>query len=664
MVTKAPIQRSLVPASHPPHYLMHKYWARKPHNIVRAYIEHFCDPGGIVLDPFSGSGVTLIEALSSGRKAIAIDLNPVATLITEASVDPFDPDQAKSCFDDIQVCVKERVDHFYTTTCRNCGSRAIVNYYVWENVAPCMACSAMIPLGSAKKQGGRYTCSECGQTQVVRSSMIKGERIVSLNYSCSRCNGRKSSNKTPDQADFELLEELNKIPVKGVIKNARMFRNRRTLTHDNVTVESLFTTRNLYLLSLVKEAIHAIAHPALVRLFEFTFTSCIAQASRLIAFRNNLTTGGPAWSVPGFWIPNLHLELNPWNCFANRFERVVRGKKQVGTILEGNPYRPAAEFQDLRQGANAWILNVSSTDLDTYVPDESIDYIFTDPPYGDSVPYLEFSSLWNAWIDRPVDFEKEIVISNSDERHKDRDSYALLLKKVMRECYRVLKPGRWLSLTFNNRDIYVWKAIVDAAVEANFHLVNSVYQAPAVIPSKAQLAKAGSTTGDIILNFQKPLPGDIKLNSGSTVSVEQVIVKAAEKIIAERGGTATSDDVLRGVILALLSENQLKIMPEDNILRILRTRFLEKDSVWRLRAEEIHLIRAYPQLEDRIREIVRTCKNQRITDRRAILAEVFTQLQGSQTPAIKSILAIHDEEFGDDPKKKRKEHLEPRLAHL
>ena len=61
--------------AHTSMYLMHKYWARKPHNVVADYIEHYSKKGEIVLDPFSGSGVTAIEALKHGRKAIAIDLN-------------------------------------------------------------------------------------------------------------------------------------------------------------------------------------------------------------------------------------------------------------------------------------------------------------------------------------------------------------------------------------------------------------------------------------------------------------------------------------------------------------------------------------------------------------------------------------------------------------
>jgi len=46
---------------HTPMYLMHKYWARKPHNVVAEYIKRYSQENDLVLDPFCGSGVTFLE---------------------------------------------------------------------------------------------------------------------------------------------------------------------------------------------------------------------------------------------------------------------------------------------------------------------------------------------------------------------------------------------------------------------------------------------------------------------------------------------------------------------------------------------------------------------------------------------------------------------------
>jgi adenine-specific DNA methylase len=81
-----PFGEAVIAKTHPPIYLMHKYWARKPHNVVARYIEYYTDPGDVVLDPFMGSGVTVIEAAGLGRDAVGNDLNPIAVLLTEMTL--------------------------------------------------------------------------------------------------------------------------------------------------------------------------------------------------------------------------------------------------------------------------------------------------------------------------------------------------------------------------------------------------------------------------------------------------------------------------------------------------------------------------------------------------------------------------------------------------
>jgi adenine-specific DNA methylase len=112
-------------------YLMHKYWARKPHNVVGEYIEHYSKKGEIVLDPFVGSGVTAIEALKRGRKAIAIDLDPMATFITKMTLLPVDLGKFKDAFEEIKTNVKTEIEKLYSTKCPKCGKKATILATVW-----------------------------------------------------------------------------------------------------------------------------------------------------------------------------------------------------------------------------------------------------------------------------------------------------------------------------------------------------------------------------------------------------------------------------------------------------------------------------------------------------------------------------------------------------
>lgn len=120
------IDYALVPEVHPPMYLMHRWWARKPHNVVRQYVEHYSAQGEIVLDPFCGSGVTCAEALRMGRKTIGVDIAPVASFMTRMTVLPHDFGAFQKAYTDVEKHVREKINELYQTDCPSCRSPSTV----------------------------------------------------------------------------------------------------------------------------------------------------------------------------------------------------------------------------------------------------------------------------------------------------------------------------------------------------------------------------------------------------------------------------------------------------------------------------------------------------------------------------------------------------------
>lgn len=638
MPVDTPISRLPVPEFHPPYYRMHKYWARKPHNIVRACIEHFTSPGDMVLDPFSGSGVTAIEAVLCGRKAVAVDINPIACLITHVTLADVDLSAVSGAFQAIEAVVKPRIDRWFATSCPRCGGEAGVTHAVWERVAACPACGHDYGLAAARKSSGKFACPGCGHTARIPVRLITRQQLNQLWCSCPVC--RTDSQKKPDDGDVTLALGPFDTGVSSGIKNGLMFPNRRTLIYEGMSVASFFTPRNQAALSLIRHEIEQIKDIAVRQLLELTFTSCVAQASRLIPYRKGLTSGGPAWTVSGFWIPNLHFELNAWNCFASRYRKVINGKKHIAALLAGCPPAPACSIDELRDAATYCIANQTCTDMSSLLPDDSVEYIFTDPPYGDSVPYLEYSALWSAWLDDTVDYQHEIVISDSHERQKTADNYRRLMSTAFKEFSRVLKSGGWLTLTFHNRDMAIWDIIMSSAAQAGFELANCLYLVPAVIPARAQLSRAGSTTGDILLNFRKTAGGSSRrATSFENAAIHDMILAEAERIIGERGGKATTDEILRGVIIRLIKAGEGSI-PHQNILHLLHSRFDGHKSVWQFREDEKHLVTRYEQLDETVMRIITRCQHQGITAPKAILSEVLAQLQDGRTPDIRRVMAL------------------------
>jgi DNA modification methylase len=461
------LHTDLSPVTYKGIYSMHKYWGKKPHNIIRSFIECYTKEGQIVMDPFCGSGVTAIEALLAKRKAIAIDLNPIAIFITRATLLPVNPNDIEMEYYRIRDTVECNINELYLTRCTQCGATAVGTHFIWESDA-----------------------------------------LKKIWYHCKVCGERKGI-KTPDQADYERVRTIEAQKIPYFYPRTPLYENPRLNAYSGMTVADLFTKRNIMALSILLHEIEKVKYNLIKDVLKFTFTSCLAQASKMIfVIKHRGRTSGNAryekeevgsW-VTGFWIPNERFELNVWRCFENRFRKVLNGKKEVFQHLIGS-YLEAETFEDLIQERNILISTRSATDL-SILPDESVDYIFTDPPHADRIPYMELSLIWMAWLQLEGDFESEIVISNAKNRNKNIKEYQMRLGLAFKEMHRVLKNKRFISVVFNSRDAKAWDALITSCRDIGFEIIDIKhlkYSANSVL----QDSREGALRGDFIITFRK-----------------------------------------------------------------------------------------------------------------------------------------------------------------
>ena len=115
-------------------YAMHKYWGKKPFNEISKFIEKYSERNETVMDCFCGSGVTLIEAVKAGRKAVGVDLNPIAIKLTNASLTAVNVEEINKIFENIKETLRETINSMYEMEIE--GEKTMVTHTIWKNDEP------------------------------------------------------------------------------------------------------------------------------------------------------------------------------------------------------------------------------------------------------------------------------------------------------------------------------------------------------------------------------------------------------------------------------------------------------------------------------------------------------------------------------------------------
>jgi DNA modification methylase len=444
-------------------YAMHKYWSKKPYNIIRTFIEKYSKKNEIILDPFCGSGISVIESIILGRKVIGIDINPSAIFITEEMIKKINTNEVLKYFENIKEKVKLKIDKLYEI--KREGNTIYATHFIWEN-----------------------------------------GKLSEIWYS----NGGREKKVFKPLAEDELKAKAIKVEdIPYFYPTTSFFHNPRVNTKKGQKVSDLFTPRNLYALSMLYNEVEKIESVEIKNLLKFVFTSSVGQSSKMVFIvkhrgKNNGSTTERkevgSWVI-GYWTPKDFFEINVWKNFESRFNKIVKAKnKQLFAHYE---IKETSNIQDIiYKDFNLCLLNQPAQKILEVIPDNSIDYIITDPPHGDRIPYLELGTLWNSWLKKEANFNDEIVVSNAKERKKDIKDYNLLINKVFDEIYRVLKPYKYFSLMFNSLDDTTWINLMSHLTKIGFELSNIEtlgYSANSVVQDNR---KKGLKT-DFVLTFKK-----------------------------------------------------------------------------------------------------------------------------------------------------------------
>lgn len=575
-------------------YKMHKYFARRPHNVFSYLIESYTQPGDIVLDCFCGGGVTLFEGLALGRKVVAVDLNPLATFISDCQTTTVSVEEYKKVLSEVRDDVKKLTKRFYTTACRRCNDNAEVRWYELAYYVTCETCGSRTLLANdlkfvsdEKVINGRYACQHCHAPVTAVDAPRAGHELLSVTYRCNCTPGRQTAraddndkelmslfNERFDKLieDYELWYPQDEIPAEWDRQKEDCLHRKSVRTFaDLFTRRSLFF--NAYLLQCFQRYRGRVPDD-LYKMLLFTFSAIIRHTNVMTISTGNWMDGRPvSWAKHAYWIPNQFVEVNPLEYIDKRRDAIVAGLQFQQRKLRN--VRRVDSFSQLVSGEGTHVIWTRSSE-DLCIPDASVHAVITDPPYGSNVQYGELSHYWLVWLRNELgldeslfSLDREVLVQRKTQAdgHKDYQHYLEGLRMVFAECYRVLKPGGVLVFTFNNKDMKAWYAVTRAAIDAGFHLDERgvVYQEPIEnYRNTAHTRYAGSLHGDFIYTFRKetsrievpisqaPLTRKIM---GLDTAIEEQVVHIAERYLQSESSATTNElyvAVMSGLIPTLI----------------------------------------------------------------------------------------------------------------
>lgn len=560
-----------------PLYTVHTYHTKVPYKAILKYILHYTKPLDVILDGFSGTGMAGVAAKQCGclsaedalkyekeienaalgeRKAILVDLAPAATHIGFRYNQGFDLEALQIEGKNLLEKLKRECGWMYKTRHSMDASGQIslgvsnhdgmINYTVWSDVMICPHCGnefvfwdAAVDI-EAKKMLDTFYCAKCGavlskkacsiakeievDVRTEKTVQIPKQVPVLIRYTAS--NG-KTYEKAPDEYDIGVIEKIKSLSIPYWYPTDAVPSGDKTQEAINkgiITVDLFFQRRNLYALSYIWNE----ASPQM----KFVITAFILRATKMNKVHiHNFLYGGGGWNA-GYltgviYFPSLSVETSIIELLSERLKNISKS------------------FASIENRTSAIISTQSASDLRN-IPGDSVDYIFTDPPFGDNLMYSELNFVWEAWLKVKTNNKSEAIMNRT--QGKKLPFYQETMTRCFSEYFRILKPNRWMTVEFHNSKNAVWNAIQTA------------------------LQRSGFIVADVRTIDKKQV--SFNQGKGASQAIKQDLVISAykpkdsfrKKILSEAGSEETAWAFVRqhlsNIPVVVISNDKIELIPE------------------------------------------------------------------------------------------------------
>ena len=533
-----------------PIYNAHSYHTKVPHKAIMRYILHYTEPGDVVFDGFCGTGMTGIAAQlcddpntlaalgytprsndelfdkngyaigkKGRRRAILNDLSPAATLIVAGYNLTRFPESYSKLAAGLLKKFNREYGWMYQTTDPRSGDICDIDFTIWSEVFSCPHCAGELEFWTLAYDTSSGTivdnpiCPHCS-SEVSKRDLIRRTtkyydkavgatrtrqvlKQVEIHY---RHRGAKKK-KLPDENDLQVLAKIEQMleeidyPTELMMFTPEgeewgdLYRG----YHAGISrVHDFHLVRQLVAFSILWRSADDLPSEEAKRLWRFTLQGIAVSFTR----RNR-------------FLKNAYSQVN----------RALSGTLYVGsTVSEPSPTYVLTgklkRFKKAIPSSERGTIVTTQSLASVLVPANSVDYVFIDPPFGNNLPYAELNFLWEAWLRVFTNAAQDAVVSGT--QNKDLAVYTLMMTSCLKEVYRLLKPGRWVTIEFHNSKNAVWTAIQEALGKAGF-IIADIRVLDKGMLTKKQL-NANAVNKDLVISAYKPNDGfenRFKLRAGT-----------------------------------------------------------------------------------------------------------------------------------------------------
>lgn len=452
-------------------------------------------PGETVFDGFAGSGTTGLAALLCGdptpamrdeakrlrldvrwgaRNAVLYELGALGAFIGRALTNPPEPRAFRKATEEV-LDESTRDDGWMYRACDPEGHHGgTIRHVIWSDMLRCPGCGREVSLWDACVSrvpaaiASRFTCPYCdhdarhveverlterGTDDVLGSHGQRRARQPMWLYGQT---GKKPWSRRVNKDDLDLVRRIGRAPLPDAVPLVEIPWGDlyRRGYHTGIThLHHFYTRRNLILFARLWERTGAYdgrLRDAL-RFWLLSYNAAHATIMTRIVAKSGQKEPVVTSAQPGvLYVSGLPVEKN-----------LIAGlRRKLATI--------ATAF-DLIHGLKGRVEVRQQSSCQVALPDRSVDYVFTDPPFAGNIPYAEVNFLNEAWLGRYTDRADETIVSASQQ--KTLADYQNLLMIALSEARRILKPDGNATLVFHSASAEVWHALQAAYTDAGFGVV-------------------------------------------------------------------------------------------------------------------------------------------------------------------------------------------------